>query len=157
MKFPYTFIILCIITAACEKGEMKAQVGAEKTCELHHKPLKNVSGYLPDLALMVSPGYGVTEFNTQFGAKYPHVAPWDFSSHQVEHWNRVTKIEECTECKLTHTRDFATYLKIDEKVRRNQYMEFLDKTRPSLNNDSNKDSGSNAADPENNTILDLPD
>lgn len=99
--------------------------GGGKACEFHHQPLKRVTGFLPDPAVTVSPEYGGTEFRVQFGHLYPHVRPWTFSPARKESWNLEVSIEVCGECETAYEQAFATYLKIDEKVRRDQYLEFL--------------------------------
>jgi hypothetical protein len=84
-----------------------------------------VAGFFPDLTLEVSPEYGGTEFRTQFGRKYPHIPPWTFNPTQIKGWNIEATFEVCGECESNYSQDFSAYLKIDEKVRFEQYMEFL--------------------------------
>jgi hypothetical protein len=140
MRISRTLVILFLAIAGCNKGEKKAQVGGEKICELHHQPLKSVSGYAAGPTLMVDPGYGVTEFNTQFGDRYPHIIRVAFSSSRGDGWTKEITFDVCEECEKNYSRDFATYLKTDEKERWDQYMKFLVKNRPSSRDATNPDS-----------------
>lgn len=102
--------------------------------------MKNVSGYAAGPGLMVDPGYGVTEFNTQFGDRYPHINRMALSSSLGDGWTKEMTVQVCEECEETYSRDFATYLKTNEKERWDQYMEFLMKNRPSSRDKANSDS-----------------
>ena len=124
MKISITTMILLFVITGCNEMDKPAQE-EEKHCEVHHEPLKKVHGYLPDNSIMVSPEYGYSEFHAQFGDRYPHLRHPYLSSTQYDGWNVETTIEACEECEKGYARDFATYLKIDEKDRRDQYNEFL--------------------------------
>lgn len=115
-----------------QAGKVQPASGKEggKACDSHHHPLKRVTGFLPDPAVTVSPEYGGTEFRVQFGHLYPHVRPWTFSPARKENWNLEVSVEVCGECETAYEQAFAAYLKIDEKIRRDQYLEFL-KNHPS--------------------------
>ena len=127
MHLSCTLTILLFATAGCDRAEKHVQGKGDKFCELHHQPLKSVSRYLPDPAIMVDPGYGVTEFRSQFGDRYPHIAPWFYDLSPSEDWNEEATIEVCEECERTYSLDFAAYMKIDEGKRWDQYVEFLGK------------------------------
>ena len=144
MRISRAFIILFLITTACKKGEKQAQVGRDKTCELHHKPFKSVSGYAAGPGILVDPGYGVTEFNTQFGDRYPHINRVALRSRLGEGWTEEMTVQVCEQCEENYSRDFAIYIKTDEKVRHDQFMEFLVKNRPGSDygNHSDSDDGS---------------
>jgi len=108
----------------CNKGE-EPQLRDEKICELHHQQLKSIFGYAPGPGLMVSPGYGVTEFNTLYGNHYPHNNFIFLRSSQGGGYTEETTVEVCEECEKGYSRDFAAYLKIDEKERQDQFMDFI--------------------------------
>ena len=140
MRISGTLVILFLAIAGCNKREKPAQAGGAKNCELHHRSLKNVSGYAAGPGFMVDPGYGVTEFNTQFGDRYPHINCVALSSSPEDGWTKEMTVQVCEECEENYSRDFATYLKTNEKERWDQYMEFLVKNRPSSRDKSNSDS-----------------
>ena len=123
-------LTLFLFATGCNKETIQAQADDENVCELHHQPLKSVFGYAAGSALMVSPGYGVTEFNVQFGDRYPHFQRVALSSSQGDGWTEEMTVKVCEECEKDYRRDFATYLKTDEKERSDQYMEFLMENRP---------------------------
>jgi hypothetical protein len=130
MRISRTLVILILAIAGCNKREKTAQASGVENCELHHRPLKKVSGYAAGPDLMVDPGYGVTEFNTQFGDRYPHINRVALSSSPGDGWTKEMTVQVCEECERTYSQDFANYLKIDEKKRWDQYMEYLTKHRP---------------------------
>ena len=159
MKFSRTFIILFLAITGCNKGEKQAQVGLDKRiCELHHQPLKNVSGYAAGPTLSVDPGYGVTEFKTQFGDRYPNMIWMALSPSQGDGWTKVMTVEVCDECERIYSQDFTNYLKIDEKKRRDQYMEYLNKHRPFKSSVDKSASDENKSDSEQESLIpkDLP-
>jgi hypothetical protein len=144
MHLTHAIILLVLACASCDRAGKPVRTDGENICELHHHPLKRVSGYLPDPDVAVSPGYGGTEFRAQFGLQYPHIRPWTFSSVQQEGWNTVAALEVCEECERDYDQAFSAYVKTDEKAREEQYMEFM-KTharRGPQSNDSNKDAAS---------------
>ena len=130
MKILGTLLFSVLAITGCDSGHEQALSGGEKMCDLHHQPLKDVSGYAAGPDLMVSPGYGVAEFNTQFGDRYPHSQRVALSASEGDGWTEEMTVKVCEECQKEYSRDFANYLKIDEKERWDQFMNFLVKNRP---------------------------
>ena len=145
MRISSTLVILILAIAGCNKREKTAQASGVKNCELHHRPLKNVSGYAAGPGLMVDPGDGVTEFNTQFGNRYPHINRVALSSTLEDGWTEEMTVQVCEECEANYLRDFAAYIKTDYKERRDQFMDFLTKSRPRLRDESSPDSDAGAS------------
>ena len=113
------------VISSCSEVDEPIKKEDENQCEVHQEQLKTVSGYLPNSTTMISPEYGYLEFRIQFGHLYPHCKHPYLSSERSDESSVATTIEFCEECERRFSCDFTSYLMLDEKVRLEQFNQFL--------------------------------